>query len=243
MHNFSKYDAHLFVKEFGHTDGELKAIPQTDETYISFSQYIKVNEIISMELRFIDSFRFMSSSLPKLASNLKDGNLNNLYKYYQDEKFQLLRRKGIYPYDWLDDITKFNHEKLPKKDKFYNILSNEDITNEDYKHAQTIWKKFNCKTFKDYHMLYLQSDTLLLGDVFENFRTTCLDTYKLDPARYFTYPGLSWDALLKETKVKLDLLKDPDMLLMIEKGIRGGISTITHRYAKANNPYIQESYN
>src|ERR1700755_45852 len=85
-------------------------------------------------------------------------------------------------------------------------------------------------------MLYLKSDTLLLADVFENFRTTCLDTYKLDPARYFTSPGLSWDALLKETKVKLDLLKDPDMLLLIEKGIRGGISTITHRYAKANNP-------
>src|ERR1044072_5984342 len=98
MHNLSKYDAHLFVKEFGHTDGELKAIPQTDETYISFSQYIKVNEIISMELRFIDSFRFMSSSLAKLASNLEDENLKNLYKYHQNEQFQLLKRKGIYPY-------------------------------------------------------------------------------------------------------------------------------------------------
>jgi len=123
-------------------------------------------------------------------------------------------------------------------------LNTEDIQVSylDHKNTQNIWLKFNCKTFKDYHMLYLQSDTLLLTDVFENFRATCLDTYKLDPVHYFTSPGLSWDALLKETKIKLDLLKDPDMLLMIEKGIRGGISTITHRYAKANNPYIQESY-
>ena len=247
MHNLSKYDAHLFVKDFGLVDGQLKAIPQTDETYISFSQYIKVGEItvsksINMELRFIDSFRFMSSSLAKLASNLSDENFKNLSKYYQDDQFKLLRKKGVYPYDWMDDILKFNYEKLPNKEKFYSMLNNEDISNEDYKHAQNIWKKFKCKTFRDYHMLYLKSDTLLLADVFENFRTTCLDTYKLDPARYFTSPGLSWDALLKETKVKLDLLKDPDMLLMIEKGIRGGISTITHRYAKANNPYIQESY-
>ena len=129
MHNLSKYDAHLFIKEFGRTDGELKAIPQTDETYIRFSQSVKVDEWrdSNMELRFIDSFRFMSSSLAKLASNLEDENLKILNKYYQDEQFQLLKRKGIYPYDWMDDISKFNHDKLPKKDKYYNILNNEDI--------------------------------------------------------------------------------------------------------------------
>ena len=155
-----------------------------------------------MELRFLDSFRFMSVSLAKLSSNLRDEDLQNLSKYYKDEQFHLLIRKGIYPYDWMDDISKFNRTELANKNKFYSSLNNEDISNEDYKHANHVWKSFNCQTFKDYHMLYLKSDTLLLADVFENFETACLETYKLDPAHYFTSPGLSWDSLLKETKIK-----------------------------------------
>jgi len=250
IHNLSGYDAHLFVKEFGQVEGQLRAIPQTDENYISFSQYIKVDDYekdgniypINMELRFIDSFRFMSSSLEKLVSNLPNEDLKILSQCYKNEKFNLLRQKGVYPYDWMDDENKFNQDHLPNKNEFYNLLNNEHISDEKYKHAQLVWKTFNCKTFKDYHMLYLKSDSLLLSDVFENFRNTCMKTYGLDPAHYFTSPGLSWDALLKHTKIELELMKDPDMLLFIEKGIRGGISTITHRHAKANNPYIPESY-
>ena len=252
LHNLSKYDAHLFVKEFGKIEGILKAIPQTDETYISFSQSIKVDEYedkngdikpIYREIRFLDSFRFMSSSLDKLASNLHDEHMSNLMSYYPEkEKFSLLRRKGVYPYEWVDTDDKFKEEQLPSKKEFYSELRQEHITDFDYNHANDVWKVFNCKTFKDYHMLYLQSDTLLLADVFENFRKTCITTYNLDPVHYYTAPGLSWDALLKQTNVKLDLIQDPDMLLFIEKGIRGGISTITHRYAKANNPYIPKTY-
>ena len=94
------------------------------------------------------------------------------------------------------------------------------------------------KTMKDYHDLYLELDVLLLADVFENFREVCLDNYKLDPAWYLTAPGLSWDAMLKSTGIKLDLLTDPDMLMMVEAGTRGGVSMISNRYSEANNKYM-----
>ena len=95
---------------------------------------------------------------------------------------------------------------------------------------------------RNYHDLYMITDVLILADVFENFRKIGMENYKLDPAWYYMSPGLSWDALLKITKVKLELLKDPDMVLMFEKGIRGGVSMISKRYAKANNPYMDEEY-
>ena len=252
MHNLSNYDAHLFVKEFGCVEGELKAIAQTDEKYISFSQSIAVDNYtnkmkqtinIYRELRFLDSYRFMSSSLEKLAANVPDESLHIMMQHYTNrEEFNLLRRKGVYPYEWMNDDSKFDERQLPSIEHFYSSLRGEGVTDDDYLHACTVWKTFNCQTFKDYHNLYLKSDTLLLADVFENFRDTCFKTYDLDPAHYYTAPGLSWSALLKHTNIKLDLLQDPDMLLMVESGIRGGVSTISHRYAKANNPYLPESY-
>ena len=103
---------------------------------------------------------------------------------------------------------------------------------------KNVWNEFEMETMRNYHDLYMVTDVLILADVFENFRRICMENYGLDPAWYYTSPGLSWDALLKMTKVKLDLLKDPDMVLMFEKGIRGGMSMISKRYAKANNPYM-----
>ena len=99
------------------------------------------------------------------------------------------------------------------------------------------------KTLRDYHKLYNKVDVLLLADVFENFRDICIKNYKLDPAHYYTAPGLAWDAALKVTGVNLDLLLDIDMLLMVEKGIRGGVSMISNRYGKANNKYMGDKFN
>ena len=246
MHNLSNYDAHLFVRELSKCPGKLNVIPETAEKYIFISKSLKVGEYfnkklektmpINRELMFLDSFRFLPSSLDKLASNLTSDKLHNLRNCYPEEnEFQLLQNKGLYPYDYIDDETKLSSEQIPTKLDFYNKLKDEHISDENYNHFKHVWKVFKCKKFKDYHELYLKVDTLLLADIFENFRNTCMNTYQLDPVHYFTVPGLSFDSLLKYTKIKLDYIKDVDIQLFIEKGIRGGISTIVHRYAKANN--------
>ena len=152
----------------------------------------------------------------------------------------LLTRKGVYPYDYVSSIDQLKETKLPSKEAFYSKLYDEDITDEDYQHAINVWNTFNCQTLQDYHDLYLKSDVLLLADVFENFRKTCLKHYKLDPCHYYTAPGIAWDTCLKETKQNLQLLKDYDMLMMFEQGIRGGISHISKSYASANNKYMKD---
>ena len=151
-----------------------------------------------------------------------------------------MKRKGVYPYDFMDSFNKFELKKLPTKEEFYSILYDEHISDKDYEHAQNIWKTFNLKNMGEYHDLYIKTDVLLLADVFENFRETCLEHYKLDPSHYFTSPGLSWDAMLKMTGVTLELMTDIDMFQFIEKGMRGGISYIANRYGEANNKYMKE---
>ena len=244
FHNLRGYDSHFIMQEIGaivkkHTyknnKGEEKqmiinAIPNNMEKYMAF--------MLGNHLTFIDSFQFMSSSLEKLVSNLPKESLKYTSKKFKGEKFELMSQKGIYPYDYMDCFDKFN-EKLPPKEDFYSIMNNEHITNKDYKHAQTVWKTFKLKTMGEYHDLYLKSDILLLADVFENFRKTCLEYYKLDPCHYFTSPGMSWDAMLKMTDIKLELMIDIDMFQFIEKGMRGGISYIANRYGKANNKYMK----
>jgi hypothetical protein len=245
FHNLSGYDAHLFIKKLG---GKIKCIPTNEEKYISFSKEVIVDSFVNKdgkkvdvkrELRFIDSFRFMSSSLDSLVSNLNKDQCVNLNKYYAGD---LLRRKGVFPYDYVDSIEKLAETALPPKEIFYSRLNDEHISDEDYRHAQAVCKEFGIKTLREYLELYNVSDVLLLADVFENFRDVCMNYYKLDPAWYYTSPGLAWDAALKMTGVKLELLSDIEMLLMVENGIRGGISTISHRYAKANNKYMGDEY-
>ena len=189
---------------------------------------------IKHEIRFIDSFKFMASSLDSLVGNLGLEKLIQTKKEFGD-KFDLLNRKGIYPYDFMSGIEKFEETKLPPKEKFFSKLNDCGISDEDYEHGKEVWKYFKIKNMGKYHDLYLKSDVLLLADVFEEFRNACLENYSLDPAWYYTSPGLSWDGLLKHSKINLELLTDPDMLLMFEKGIRGGISMISNRFGKANN--------
>ena len=180
----------------------------------------------------------MPTSLEKLVGNLNE--FKEMKKLYKDDQLNLLLRKGVYPYDYVSCLEKLDDTNLPPKEAFYNKLNDENISNSDYEHAQNVWKTFDIKNMREYHDLYLKSDVILLADVFESFRSVCMKNYGLDPSWYYTAPGLSYDAMLKKTKVKLQLLNDVDMLLMIEKGIRGGVSMITTRYSKANNKYMEE---
>ena len=251
FHNLQGYDAHLFIKQLATLPGELNCIPSTEEKYISFSKKIKVDEYRSkktgqmiplyFEIRFIDSFKFLQTSLANLVSNLQPDDFYNTKREFK-KNVDLLTRKGVYPYDYVSSLEKLSETQLPPKEEFYSKLNDEEITDDDYQHATNVWNTFKCKSLRDYHDLYLKSDVLLLSDVFENFRKTCLKHYKLDPAHYYTSPGLAWDACLKETGQELQLLHDYDMLMMIEKGIRGGITHISKRYAEANNKYMK-SYN
>ena len=241
---------------------------------------------ITYKTKFIDSFRFMATSLSKLVDNLtenihndkcvkcksnlcfvnamnetltfecvdcgkeykKDINnklkerFSNVYEFcdYDMNKFITLLRKGVYPYEYMDEWNKFDEKELPCKESFYSNLTMEDISDTDYKHANNVFEKFNLNNLGDYHDLYVRSDTLLLVDVFENFRNACLNNYELDPAHFTSLPGLAWQACLKKTNVELELITDYDMLLMIEDGIRGGICYVIKRYAKENNYYMKD---
>ena len=185
----------------------------------------------------------MRSSIGALVNNLPKNGFKNISKYYTPEQLELIKQKGFYPYEFMDTEEKFNNTKLPPREAFYSKLSGKGITEKNYKHACNVWNTFKMKTFKDYHKLYNETDVLLLADVFENFRNLCLKIYKLDPVYYYTAPGLAWDACLKMTNINLELLSDPNMLLMFEKGIRGGISMISNRYGEANNKYMGKNFN
>ena len=203
----------------------------------------------------------MSTSLSSLIDNLTE--INNVseinkkisfielgeefpsaYKFYNKDlnKFELLLRKDVYPYEHMDSWEIFNETSVPNKESFYSELNKEDITDEEYAHAQKVWEVFKIKNLGEYHDLYAQSDTLLLSDVFENFRDKCIEIYHLDSAHFLSAPGLAWQACLKKTGVELELLTDPDMLLTFEDGTRGGMCNAIHRYAKANNKYMK-NYN
>ena len=248
FHNLRGYDSHFIMQQIGeiakkhaykNNRGEechmnINCIPNNMEKYMAF--------MLGNHLLFLDSFQFMSSSLDNLVKNLPDEAFKFTKHEFKKEQFNLMKQKGIYPYDYMDSFNRFNEAQLPKKQDFYSILNNEHISDEQYKHAQNVWDTFNLKTMGDYHDLYLKSDILLLADVFENFRKTCLQYYKLDPCHYFTSPGLSWDAMLKMTNIKLELMTDIDMFQFIEKGMRGGTSYIANRYGEANNKYMK-TYN
>ena len=241
FHNLSGYDSHLFIRNLGFSEGNIDCIPNNEERYINFTKKIQVGNYTNKgetkplhhKIRFIDSFKFMAASLDKLVDNLPKDDFNNVQRYFADDKLSLLAKKGIYPYEYMDTLEKLKETQLPPKEAFYSRLNDDGISDENYAHAQKVWKTFGMKNLKDYHNLYNRVDVLPLADVFENFRGICIKNYNLDHAHYYTAPGLAWDGALKATEVELDM----DMLLMEEKGIRG-VSMISNRYGKANNKYM-----
>ena len=210
----------------------LDVIPNGLEKYMAF--------MINRNLVFIDRMQFINSSLDSLVKTLKDEDFKYLSSYFNSKCLKVVKEKGVYPYEYMNSFKKFDETKLPSKDKLFSSLKNEGIINKEYSSAKNIWNTFNIKNLGEYHNLCLKTDVLLLCDVFEKFINTCLNYYGLDPCHYFSSPGLSWDAMLKMTRIELELINDIDMHLFIEKGMRGGISYIAKRYSKANNKYMDD---
>ena len=246
FHNLRGYDSHFIMQQIGEIakkraymnkkgekqDLNINAIPNNMEKYMAF--------MLGNHLTFIDSFQFMSFSLDKLVSNLPKEALKYTSEEFTGMTLSLMSQKGVYPYDRMDSFEKFDQTELPTKEQFYSILNDQHITNDEYNHTKKVWKVFNIKTMGEYHDLYLKSDVLLLADVFKSFRKTCLQYYKLDPCHYFTSLGLSWEAMLKMTNIKLELMTDVNMFQFIEKGMLGGASYIANRYGTANNKYMNK---
>ena len=257
------------MKEF---EGYFECLGENTEKYITFSvptkkkienKYLK----ITYKIKFIDSYRFMASSLSKLVDNLSEGIHNNkcsdcgsnldyikttakrtagpsslerkneklilecynwkqrykkkfnkelikrfvsTYSFCNNDlnKFILLLRNGVYPYEYMENWERFNETSLPSKESFYSNLNMEDIDDVDYRHGNNVFNKFKLNNLGDYHDLYVQSDTLLLADVFENLRDMCFKEYELDPAHFLSLPELAWQVCLKKTNIELELLTD-----------------------------------
>ena len=279
FHNGSTYDYHFIindlVKEF---EGNFDCLGENTFSVPLKKKIENKNLEITYKIKFIDSFRFMSSSLSKLVDNLSEGIYNNkcadcksnldyiktkneklilecynckqryrkkfnkelikrfssTYEFCNNDlnKFVLLLRKGVYPYEYADTWERFSEISLPSKEDFYSNFSMEDISDIDYRHANNVFKVFKLENLGDYHDLYVQSDTLLLADVFNNFRDMCLKEYELDSAHFLSLPGLAWQVCLRKTNIELELLTDYDMLLMVGEGIRRGICHSIHQYVK-----------
>ena len=243
MHNLRRYDGHLIMQGIGDVCQErnvkIECVPKGMEDYLSFSLVVKRSSG-TYRIRFIDTCQFLTAPLATLADNLKD--LPIMERFYSGKDLELLRRKGVYCYDHMDDWSKFDETSLPAMIAFHSTLTGRDISLEDYHHARDVWNHFKIRNLGEYSDLYLKTDVILLADAFETFRKFGLETYRLDPAHYCTLPSFAWDACLLYTGAKLELLQDVDMYTFFESGIRGGVSMISGRYAKANNPYLPDTY-
>jgi hypothetical protein len=242
FHNGSGYDFKHFIRKLYKLDRNLRVLPQTEEKYFSIT--VKV-EGTNIQFEFKDSLKFLLKSIDSVSKVLykKNGTasfplLRDHFNDVSPDILELLVQKGVFPYSYIDSFEKLNETTFPPLEAFYDDLKDQALERKDYERGLKVWETFRCKSVREYMELYLTCDVLLLAECFEEFRNTSFQTYGLDPSHYVSSPGLSWDAMLKLTKEELELITDPDMLLMVMEGIRGGLSCIMLRYAEANNKYM-----
>ena len=189
---------------------------------------------------FKDSYLFLNKSVDYITGTINDENRISLKQEFGGENYKLLTKKGIYPYDYFDSKQKYDELELPEKEKFFNKLNNKNISNDEYKHAITVFKTFKCVNLLDYSIFYLKTDICHLSDVFQKFSNFAYETYELDPGHSYTLPGFSWQSMLKMTKIELELISDSDMYLFLMDTIRGGICVVNKKFVKADNIYTRE---
>lgn len=238
FHNLRGYDSHFiiqYINKLGESElKKLNVIANSMEKFMTFS---------TANMKFIDSFQHISCSLDQLVQNLKKSGINSFgytSKFFNGQKLDLITQKGVYPYDMVKNSEIFGRTDLFTKEEFFNKLNNCGISDKDYNRYLTVYEKFGCKNFGDYHDLYLKSDVLLLADVFIKYMNVIYDNYVLDPAHYITMASLAWDCMLKHTKCDVELITDIDLYLFFEQNIRGGMCFTPNRYAKANNKYLSD---
>ena len=226
FHNLKGYDSHLIFKELSKFNVKISVILSGLEKCMAFT--------INKNLVFIDSMQFTNCNLDKLVKNLNDRDFRYSSEELSGEQLKLVKEKGVYPYEYVSSFKKFSEHKLPDKCEFFSSLKDCGINEKEYERALTVWKVFKIKDLGQYHDLHLKTNVLLLCDAFEKFIDTCSKYYGLDPFHYFSAPRLSWDAMLKMTRIKLELISDVNMLLSNEKGMRGGISCISKIHSKVD---------
>ncbi|XP_070528291.1 uncharacterized protein [Cardiocondyla obscurior] len=248
FHNLSGYDAHFVIKEITTAyEDKVDLLPITKKKYISFTKHVndtaKGQDLrTAIKLRFIDSYKFLNASLDKLSYLLIKDKMQILcaeFATLSEENFDLLTRKGIFPYEYVNSVERLDELSLPSRESFFSSLTGDTVSETDYAHAETVWQQFSVRTLGEYSDLYLKTNVLLLADVFENFHDRCVESYGFDPAHYYTLPGFTWDAMLKHTRINFELLTDIDMVMFVERGICGGLSQCSNRYARANNRYMR----
>ncbi|XP_063242517.1 uncharacterized protein LOC134542299 [Bacillus rossius redtenbacheri] len=237
FHNLG-YDEKFIIKKLGYDNKEIFIIPHTQEKMITISK----NLGNKFSIQFIDTFRFMARSLASLASYLPADKFVETSKFFTQNELNLVTRKGVFPYDYVTCWEKLDEPQLPAKEEFYNILNDSHISDAEYRHAQAVWSEFGCVTLGEYSDVYLKTDMLLLTDVFENCRQLCLKTYGIDCSHYVSAPGFTFDAMLKHTKVQLELMTDYDMHMFVEAVIRGGVAQAVKRHCKVNNVCLPCTY-
>jgi hypothetical protein len=242
MHNFKNYDVHHVVREGlqAMTHWSISVIPLTFEKYLTLQARfpLRIDASCHCLLSFIDSFQFLNSSLAKLVEICPS--MNYTTKAVPES---MIHGKGVFPYGYLTSISVLDETRIPHREAFFDNLSQTHISEDDYQRAQKAWNDFECRTMKDYMLAYLKMDVHQLADIFENFRLLTLQEDGLDPAHYFSTPGLSWDAAFKHSHTQIDLLLDEEQYNFFERGRRGGMTFVNKHYAKRNSLDDGTEYN
>ena len=263
FHNLRGYDGHILIRPLKKRRGRTRIIPSNYDKYMS----IQIGRLC-----FLDSLQFTLQSLDNLVGTLRPEDFKFTTDFWglgddrrtwdhchrehdnihecemciankKEERYRVVTKKGIFFYDYFDKISRLKERRLPPQISFYNKMNDSPCSGAEYTRANDVWNIMECQTLEDYHNTYLISDVLLLADFFEKFRNMCMDFYGLEACHFYSAPGLSWDSCLKVTGVKLQLFDNPDFFNFIESNIRGGISQISLRNAKANNPGMGPRFN
>ena len=232
-HNSQNFDQSFLITALQNLGNKIpfSCLPRNSNKFIC----IQIGPFI-----FKDSYLFLDKSLDYLTGTINDEDRISLKQEFGKENYKLLTKKGIYPYDYLDSKTKYDELQLPEKEKFFNKLNNKNVSNDEYKHAIKVFETFKCENLMEYSILYLKSDICHLSDVSQKFSDFAYDTYNLDPRHSYTLPSFSWQAMLKMTKIELELILDSDMYLFLMDCIRGGICQVNKKHVIADNIYTRK---